>query len=153
MDYVEIYKDTIALNCDVQDWKDAIRQAGKLLLNEEYISQEYIEECINNVIEHGPYIVIDPQIAIAHSSPGPSVHTTSISLITTKDDVEFGHEENDPVRIVIMFATTNSKNHLEILQKVVDVFSCPINKKRIIEAIDFEEVLDIFKGANYEKIF
>lgn len=152
MSYEELSKDTISLNVDALNWQESIRKAGELLLNKGFIEQEYVEDCITNVKEHGPYIVIDNGIAIAHSNPGKHVFTTSMALITTSTGINFGHDENDPVKIVIMLATVDSKSHMSMLKKLVNVFQSQPKKQRIMETSDIQEVIELFKEEDYEKV-
>ncbi|MFG6128711.1 PTS sugar transporter subunit IIA, partial [Staphylococcus aureus] len=48
--------------------------ASQPLLQEQVIEQCYVEAMIESVNELGPYIVIAPEIAIAHARPNNNVH-------------------------------------------------------------------------------
>ena len=137
--------DAVQLNVEVKDWREAVEKAGKLLLEKGYIDSKYIHESISSIETFGPYVVIEPQLAIVHSTPGSYVNKTSFSLITLKDEVRFGHEDNDPVKIVIMFASENNENHLGIIKKIVNVFSVKENKEKIISSMEEDSVLKLFE--------
>lgn len=111
-----IRKETIALGLEVDDWKDAVRKAGQLLINDGSITEEYIDGAIENVKELGPYIVITKGIALPHATNKVGVNRTAMSLITLKNPVNFGNKNNDPVDTVFMLATTDSTSHLGALQ-------------------------------------
>ena len=49
---------TIQLNIDVPDWQEAIRASGKILAEQEYITDDYIQASIHSVKEYGPYICL-----------------------------------------------------------------------------------------------
>ena len=53
---------------DITDWRDAISESCQLLLDKKIIDQIYVDEIIRCVEEHGPYIVIVPEVAMPHSS-------------------------------------------------------------------------------------
>lgn len=111
-----IRKETIALGLEVDDWQDAVRKAGQLLINDGSITEEYIDDAIENVKELGPYIVITKGIALPHATNKVGVNRTAMSLITLKNPVNFGNKNNDPVDTVFMLATTDSTSHLGALQ-------------------------------------
>lgn len=114
-----ITKDLIDINVDVLNWEDAIKSGANLLKEEGYISEEYIKQIIENVHENGPYIVIAPGIALAHASANGSVFKNGVSIITLKEAVEFNHEQNDPVNLIITFAAIDADEHLTTIQDIV----------------------------------
>lgn len=133
-----LIKETILTNVSVKNWEDAVREGGRLLLNEGYIESEYIQAMINSVKELGPYVVIAPNIAMPHARPNESVNKVGISLITLKEPVEFGHEENDPVKIVICLAAINHSSHLKALSELVNY----LNNKEFVELLKNEQSVD-----------
>ena len=50
------------------NWKEAIRRAGKILLDDGNISSEYVSKCIENVEEYGDYIIVGDKVALAHAN-------------------------------------------------------------------------------------
>jgi mannitol/fructose-specific phosphotransferase system IIA component (Ntr-type) len=113
--------DTIAVNVKTDCWKDAIRKAGDLLLATDNIEERYIDAMIERVKELGPYIVIAPQIAMPHARPEDGVKHTSIAIMTLENGVNFGHEKNDPVNLLIVLAAVDNKAHIEALAKLMEV--------------------------------
>lgn len=111
-----IRKETIALGLEVNDWQDAVRKAGQLLIDDGSITEEYVDGAIENVKELGPYIVITKGIALPHATNKVGVNRTAMSLITLKNPLNFGNKNNDPVDTVFMLATTDSTSHLGALQ-------------------------------------
>ena len=65
----------------VNSWHEAITVASQPLLQEQVIEQGYVEAMIESVNELGPYIVIAPEIAIAHARPNNNVHQVGLSLL------------------------------------------------------------------------
>lgn len=129
---------------NVRDWKGAIAAAGELLLKSGCIEAEYIQNMIRSVEELGPYIVLAPGFALAHSAPCAAVKKSAVSLITLCDPVSFG-SANDPVRVVMCLACTDKTSHIENLSRIAGV----LMKKGMIDQIagcDSEE--DIFQLLN-----
>lgn len=98
---------------------------------------DYIDLTIRCVEENGPYIVITPGLALSHSRPDASVHKTGLSLLTLKEPISFG-SENDPVDIVLTLAATDDTSHLEMLQGMAEYISEEENLEAIRTARDSE---------------
>lgn len=127
-----IAKANIELKVRAQDWRHAMQLAGNLLSQNGYTTEAYTQEMIHAVETLGPYIVVAPGIALAHSRPAPSVIKTGLSLTTLVEPIHFGSEENDPVEIVFGLCATDSNNHIQIIS-------------RLVEFLDDEENLDFLK--------
>lgn len=109
--------ENIRVNQHASDWQDAIRKAGDSLVKCGSINEQYLENCINSVKELGPYIVLMPYFALAHSAPCADVLKTDISIATFKNDICFG-SDNDPVRVIICLACKDKESHLSKLSKI-----------------------------------
>lgn len=114
-----IKKENIKTKVPAGNWKEAVRKAGQLLMDEGSIEEEYISQMIKAVEQFGPYIVIAPGIAFAHARPSGLVKKECLSLITLKHPVEFGAGKNDPVYVVFAFGATDDTGHLEHLSKII----------------------------------
>ncbi|MBL4936206.1 PTS sugar transporter subunit IIA [Clostridium sp. YIM B02515] len=139
-------KELIKTQVEVNDWEQAITEAGKLLLNCGSITEKYIENMINSVKQLGPYIVIAPYIAIAHARPDESVFKEDISLIILKNPVEFGNKDNDPVKLVFAFAAKENGGHLAQLAEIANVLGNEELMNNIIASSSEEAVYNIING-------
>jgi Phosphotransferase system mannitol/fructose-specific IIA domain (Ntr-type) len=110
-----ILEQNINLGVAAKDWQDAMRQSGRLLVASHFIKSEYIEATIRTVETYGPYIVIAPGLALAHSRPDGNVLAAGISLVTLKDPVNFNCDF-DPVDIVMTLAAKDATEHQEMLR-------------------------------------
>lgn len=115
-----IAKANIELKVRAQNWRHAIELVGDLLTKNGYATEEYTHEMIHAVETLGPYIVVAPGIALAHSRPAPSVIKTGLSLTTLVEPINFGSKENDPVEIVFGLCATDSNNHIKIISRLVE---------------------------------
>jgi len=116
-----IKKEYIKVKYNASDWIEAITVAGELLLEDNLITEKYIEAMINTVKEKGPYIVIAPGIAIAHARPEDGVNKIGMSLVTLKEPVKFGNKNNDPVEVLFAFGTIDSKSHIEAFRSLTEL--------------------------------
>ena len=112
-----IQKKNIEVNLDVDNWEDAIKGVGNLLINSKQIEEGYINSMINSVKELGPYIVLSQGFALAHAAPNTeTVHKPSLAIVTLKNPVKFG-SPNDPVKVLMCLACMDKATHLDLLSK------------------------------------
>ncbi|WP_460909760.1 PTS sugar transporter subunit IIA, partial [Staphylococcus aureus] len=78
----------------VNSWHEAITVASQHLLQEQVIEQGYVEAMIESVKEVRPYIVIAPEIAIAHTRPNNNVNHVGISQLKLNQHVAFCDEDH-----------------------------------------------------------
>ena len=123
-------KDILHIERSPQSWQDAIRITGKLLLDAGSIEESYIQAMIDVVVELGHYIVIAPNIALAHAAARVGVLKNDMALLVFKEPVLFNCE-NDPVHLMIGLCALEPGSHLEQL-------------KRLAVLLDDEGVVDDF---------
>lgn len=140
-----IVKETIELNVDVKDWEDAVRTGGELLKLENIIDDNYIQAMIDVVKNIGPYIVVENGIAMPHARPEMGAKKIGVSLMTLKNPVNFGNEDNDPVSMVICFASIDSNSHLRVLSDLMGLFENEQIIQSILNAKDKENILNILQ--------
>jgi mannitol operon transcriptional antiterminator len=138
-------RDMIALKVSVGDWQEAVRVAGKLLVDSGAAEPRYVPAMIRMVEEIGPYIVIAPGIAIPHARPEEGAKKSSLSFVTLDPPVNFGNEHNDPVSIVIAFAAPRKEGHLEALKEVARLLEDSDRVERLKQASSVDEVLEIIR--------
>ncbi|GAB6086583.1 PTS sugar transporter subunit IIA [Alkaliphilus crotonatoxidans] len=138
-----ISPETIAVKVKVDCWKEAIRKAGELLLQADAIEEGYIDAMIQRVTELGPYIVIAPQVAMPHARPEDGTKRTALAMITLADGVNFGHEKNDPVRLVIALAAVDNQSHINALAKLMDLLGDNEKLNHILESKSSQALYDV----------
>lgn len=109
----------IKVNVETDNWENAIKEAGQLLINDGLIKEGYVKSIINSVNEFGPYMAILPEFILAHSAPSEDVVESSMSIITLKDKVEFVRE-NIYAKVILCLACKDKNSHLENLQKIAE---------------------------------
>lgn len=131
---------TILLDADAADWREAIRRSGELLVSTGATDPAYTEAMIRTVEEHGPYIVIAPGFALAHSRPDESVHRTGMSFVRLAEPIAFGNAANDPVTLVMALAAADSSAHREALAALAGVLADPARRSLLDAARTREDV-------------
>lgn len=127
---------------ECHDWKEAIVYAGYLLEKNGYIDHQYINDMVNIIEKNGPYIVVMPGVALAHARPNGHVYQNSISLVTFKNGVKFGHSVNDPVRVLLALAAKSDEEHLKLFQEVA---LCLMDRKYLHKIFNARSYQDILK--------
>lgn len=131
----------------VADWQDAIAIAGRPLLKEGVISQDYIDAIIRQKEEIGPFFVIAPQIAMPHARPEEGAHKLGLSIVLLGTPVNFDSEENDPVKAIFMFSAPDSNSHIEMISQLADVLSDENIMARLFNANSQDALMTILSGV------
>ncbi|WP_205570053.1 PTS sugar transporter subunit IIA [Actinomyces lilanjuaniae] len=136
---------SVRLHATASDWREAIREAGDALVAAGACASSYTEAMIRSVEEHGPYIVLSPGLALPHARPDNSVTRTALSYVRLTSPVAFGHETNDPVRVVMALAAADGTAHLRALADLATVLADPQRRHRLDNASTPAEVLDALR--------
>lgn len=135
----------IRINVETKDWKEAIQKVGELMVKTQCVYESYINAMIRVAEKLGPYIVITPGVAFPHARPEDGVIKPCFAIITLKEPIEFGNPENDPVKMVIGFAATDDKQHLNALQTLVDILSNRELVEKMMNSNTEEELFNYLK--------
>jgi ascorbate PTS system EIIA or EIIAB component len=131
----------VAVGVHAADWRDAVRAAGRLLVDVGAVEPSYGERMVEMVERHGPYIVIAEGVALAHARPGPDVLETAWGIVTLAEPVLFGHPHHDPVSVVIGVAATEPDTHVSAVARIANLFNDPTLIVRLSGAADEVAVL------------
>ncbi|MDR1701089.1 MAG: PTS sugar transporter subunit IIA [Lachnoclostridium sp.] len=146
-----IKENLIKLKVPAKDWEEAVREGGQVLLDAGYILPEYIDAMIESIHEVGPYVVIAKHVAMPHAKSEYGALQEGISIITLETPVNFGSEENDPVKYVFCLSSTNASNHLLLMQGFVDILEQEKFYKLLDEAVSSEQVFRFISKFDKEK--
>lgn len=133
-------KKLVSLDVEVKDAEEAIRAAGRLLVDSGAAESSYVEAMLTAFRDKGPYIVIAPHIALPHAKAENGVNTASVSFVRLKRPVAFGHPENDPVELVFALGSSSSSDHIALLRRLTGLLNEPANVEALKAAKTAEEV-------------
>ena len=135
-----IKKENMRIHLHASDWKDALYQAGSILIEDDAITDGYIDAMIQSIIKNGPYIVLMPGFALAHAEPSESVLRTEMALAVFDEDIDF-HSYNGPVRFIVVLACTDKTSHLERLGTLASMMMDDMTLiDRIIQSNSIDEI-------------
>ena len=130
----------IVVGATATTWQEAITLAGDALVRSGITTESYTSEMIDTVAKLGPYIVIAPGIALAHSRPSPAVLKTGISWVQLVNPVAFGNPTNDPVSLIIGLAATDNDGHLALMSALARVLMDEEKMEKLRAATTSEDV-------------
>jgi PTS system ascorbate-specific IIA component len=133
------------------DWRGAVRLAGDALVASGATTPDYTNQMVATVEQLGPYIVIAPGIALAHSRPSPAVLRAGLSLVTLRDPVAFGHRKNDPVSLVIGLAAVDEEGHITALSTLAEMLSDATRRHGLIGATDPDSVAQMVRAFDLSR--
>ncbi|MGC9772656.1 PTS sugar transporter subunit IIA [Fervidobacterium pennivorans subsp. shakshaketiis] len=145
LSFLEAIGDRIEFVDKVDTWENAVRIGGKLLREDGIVAPDYIDKMIEVCKELGPYIAIAPKVAIPHARPEDGAKSFGVSLLIIREGINFG-SHNDPIHLVISFATPDKESHLRFLQELAKILE---DSEKIVEYLinskNKEEIKDFFK--------
>lgn len=131
----------IKINEEADNWEDAIRKGGQILIENGCINNLYIDAMIDNVKRLGSYIVILPGIAMPHARPEDGSYKIGISIMTLKNPVYFC---DCSVRVVLTLSVIDNITHMDILKNIMKIVEDSEFMNRISNAVTQKDILDIF---------
>lgn len=135
-----LHEKNILLNQHFNSKEEAIKRAGELLLNGNYVKENYIEKMLER--ENISTTYIGNNIAIPHgtSESQKEILKSGISIVQIPEGVNFGH---DVAKVVIGIAGKGN-THLGLLSNIAIICSDMDNVDRIVNAKTKKEILKLF---------
>ena len=100
-----------------ENWREAIRCAAAPMLQCASLTEGYIEKMIAAVEEHGPYIVLDAELALPHARPQDGALRTDMSMLVLGEAVDMLGE---PVRVLIALSASDNTGHLDAMKALAE---------------------------------
>ena len=137
--------DKVQIKEQVDNWEQGIALAAQPLLNQDYFEQSYITTMVDSVKKLGPYIVIAPEIAIAHARPNDEVNKIGLSLLKLNQHINFS-EEGHYASLIFVLSAVDNEGHLEILRHLATTLGDQEVVNQLLKAQEVKDILNIFKG-------
>lgn len=142
---------TVAVDVNVADWTEAVKFGGRLLVNAEYTSEEYIQAMIDNINKMGQYIVIAPGLAMPHARPEFGVKKIGMALVKLANPVKFGNEKYDPVDILVFLCAVDQTAHIEALSELMQLLEDEEFLSQVRNGMTKEEIIKYISQQQYLK--
>ncbi|MCS3431102.1 PTS sugar transporter subunit IIA [Klebsiella sp. BIGb0407] len=126
-----------------KDWRDAIAISCQPLIENGSIEPRYVEAIYRSHEAIGPYYVVGPGIAMPHARPEEGANKLSLALTVIPSGVNFDADENDPVKLLIVLAATDSTSHIEIISQLAQLFDNEQDTQALLQATTVPEILSV----------
>ncbi|PQQ25533.1 PTS sugar transporter subunit IIA [Photorhabdus hindustanensis] len=136
-------QDVIQVIPDIENWREAIAVACQPLVENGAISSRYIDAIYRSHEAIGPYYVVGPGIAMPHARPEEGVNKLALALTVISNGVGFGSAENDPIKLLIVLAATDSHSHIEVIAQLAELFDNQQDVALLMSAKSKEEILAV----------
>lgn len=140
---MNITEDMIALDQAFTEKNDAIKLAGRLLVNQDLTDEEYIEKMIERDDDLSTHM--GNFIAIPHGTgdAGHLIKKSGISIVQVPEGVYFG----DNLVTVVFGIAGKDGEHLDLLSQIAVLCEDIGNVQKIADAKTEAEILSLIEGA------
>lgn len=126
--------------------EDAVRQMGRLLVDEGYVTADYIDGVLAREAEFPTGLALqNGSIAIPHANPEGNVLRSGIAVAKLERPVVFQSMENPEeavaAEVVFLLALKDQQQHLEMLKNLFLSFQQPAFVQALVESGDADALL------------
>ncbi|EEL1216799.1 PTS sugar transporter subunit IIA [Salmonella enterica] len=140
---MEILKlDNITLSASFQNRDEAIKAAGRILVENGYVAPEYVDCMLQREVVISTYV--GNNVAVPHGISGSEgfIKESGISVIVVPEGVKYS--EHDVAKLIIGIAGRDGQ-HMDILGQIAMICSEQENVDEILLAKSAQEILEIFQ--------
>lgn len=101
------------------DWQTGIRIAASKLIADGHITEKYCQQCIENVRLYGSYIIIGPDVALAHADKKFGIIKNCLSMLVAPKGISF--DDGHKVRLMFVLANKGDNNYLNLIQSLMRI--------------------------------
>ncbi|HEY1846901.1 MAG TPA: PTS sugar transporter subunit IIA [Buttiauxella sp.] len=135
--------DVVQVVGQAKDWRDAVAISCRPLIDNGSIEPRYVDAIYRSHEAIGPYYVVGPGIAMPHARPEEGANKLALALTLITDGVNFDAEENDPVKLLIVLAATDSTSHIEAISQLAQLFDNEQDIQAILTAKTTQDILSV----------
>lgn len=123
--------DFIQTDLAALSWQDAIRLSYAPLLEAGVITDQYITHTIQTISLSGPYVIIAPGTALAHTGPQHGSLAPALGVSIFSQPVPFEGEGDETVPVDVIFALSTGSgalqktDHLGVMNRLMEILEDP----------------------------
>lgn len=148
---MQLDKNMIKLNQSFDSKEEAIKEAGKLLVDNGCVGPDYVDEMLEREQVVSTYM--GQFIAIPHGTDKAKnlIKSTGISVVQIPFGVDFAPDERGEKMAMVIFGIAGiGDEHLNILSKIALFCSTPDNVVKLVNAETEEEITDLLNDTHEE---
>ena len=136
-------EENIALKVKVKDKEEAIRYAGKILVENAYTTPKYIEHMMERERRFSVYI--GNHLAIPHGieSSDSEIYTSGLSVVQIPEGVDFG---DGNIAYVVIGIAGKDGTHLNMLSNIALICAEVENIEKMRHAENKQEIMELLKN-------
>lgn len=131
----------IRLQLEAEDWTQAVRESADLLLRDGCITPEYVEAIFTSFDTNGDYMIVVPEVVLAHARPESGALETGISLVTLSRPVLYRDDLEQPITVIFTLAASDPERHIEMMATLAGVLVDSDAVRQIKSSGDVDGVL------------
>ena len=139
----------IHLRAHAATWREAVTLAGEMLVQDGATTPEYTAEMLKLIEEMGPYVVLTPGFALAHSRPSPYVKRTAIAWVSLAWPIEFGDVNPIQVKTVVAAAASDTETQLDIVSDLSELIGDSDTLQMALDVTHADELRSILGHGLY----
>lgn len=116
-------KNIIKIGVSARNWKEAVYLSASPMLENEYITRNYIEKIIDIVEIEGPYMLITKNVMLSHASSRDGVLKNGLGIAVLKEPVCIGTHSNNPVKFIFTLSILDQTSHFKAMSELVRLLS------------------------------
>lgn len=144
-------KSMVQVKQSAQSWLDAVNLSAKPLLKKKYVEPRYVDKIIKNLSDFGSYMVVVPQVMVAHAGRFDGVNQSSLAVTTFRDG--FYVDPDDfmaPIKLVFMLAIKKPKDNT-IVAKLIKVLKDRELLERLMQETSSQRIYDILTAQLFAR--
>ena len=136
-----LIKESIQTNKSFTDNIEATVAAGKILFENGYVQEEYIDSMLEKLETQSFATYIGNGVAIPHGMAEGSkyVKNTGISIIQVPNGVEWNEER----AYIVVGIAANSDDHMNVLASLADAIEDPDEAKKLWSESSVDRIFDL----------
>ncbi|MBC7291578.1 MAG: PTS sugar transporter subunit IIA [Actinotalea sp.] len=136
----------VRLQEQAQDWTAAIRASAEPLLADGCITGDYVDAIFESFATNGDYMIVVPEVVLAHARPENGANQTGLSLLTLRTPVPFAPNPDKTITAVFTLAAADDEAHLALMRSLAEVLVDDAALARLLTSSDVDEVVTILGG-------
>lgn len=144
-----IKKSFVQLDIVAKDKYEAVRLAAQPLLEEDFITIQYVEKMIETLQKDSKYMAITKHVALPHTKIEFGSKGLAVGVTVLKTPIIFDNKDNDPVKYIFCLSMVDKENHLQALSSLVNLLSSTEFYEVLEYANQAEEIIEYIKCWEY----
>ena len=107
-------------------WQEAVRLSTLPLVEDGSVSRDYYKQIVECIEKHGPYVVLEHNIAMPHTTENAEgAYKTAVGLLICDHKIVFGTDEDGEKKeanLLFTLSAVNMDEHMENIVSLMDVF-------------------------------